>query len=125
MVISAIVTPREDLINDRRLRTWPRKVTKTVTKDNSIVFANRAKRMEAVSGVKSPPECIARPYRGCTIASTKYIPENKVEYTERARMEIESQLLRFAKILLLAAQGATGAKSPTEVSIASFIEEAD
>jgi hypothetical protein len=41
MVNSAIVTPREVLTKDRRLRTWPRNATNTDTKDNSIVLAKK------------------------------------------------------------------------------------
>jgi hypothetical protein len=88
------VTPLEAFTMDLLLRTCPRNVTKTVTNDNSIVLANKAKRVDAVDGVKDPPECIVRPYRGCTIASMSQIPEKTVEYMESIRTEIESQLAR-------------------------------
>ena len=61
IVISAIVIPRELLARDLRLSTWPKNVTKTVTKESSIVFAKRAKTVEAVDGGKLPPERIFRP----------------------------------------------------------------
>lgn len=61
---SAIVTPREAFTRERRLNTWPRNVTKTVTNDSSMVLAKSAKRIEAVSGVRTPPECIDRPHLG-------------------------------------------------------------
>jgi hypothetical protein len=41
-----------------------------------------------------PFEVILCPYRGATSATTRYIPENIVEYMERKRIEIESQLER-------------------------------
>lgn len=56
MLISAIVTPLDDLTIDRLLKTCPRNVMKTVTKDNSIVLANSANIIEAVDGVSFPPE---------------------------------------------------------------------
>jgi hypothetical protein len=56
IVNSGMVTPREAFTIDLRLRTCPRKVTNTVTKDNSIVLANKANRVDAVDGVKDPPE---------------------------------------------------------------------
>ena len=56
IVNSGIVTPFEAFISDFLLRTCPKKVTNTVTKDNSIVLANKAKRVDAVDGVKDPPE---------------------------------------------------------------------
>jgi hypothetical protein len=80
---------------DLRLSIWPRNVTKTVTKESSIVLAKRAKTVEAVVGAKLPPERISRPYRGCTRASTSQIPEKMAEYIERQRMDIESQLVLF------------------------------
>lgn len=90
-----MVTPFEALINDLLLKTWPRKDTKTETKDSSIVLAKSAKMTEAVSGVNLPPrDWIIFPYLGCIIAMTRYIPENIVEYTDKMRMDIESQLLR-------------------------------
>ena len=52
--ISAIVIPLDDLTSARRLSTWPRKVTKTVTKDSSIVFAMAADTKDAVAGGKLP-----------------------------------------------------------------------
>ena len=94
IVNSAIVTPLEDLINDLRLRTCPRNATNTETKDSSIVFAKSANITEAVSGDRLPPDCILRPYRGCRKATISHIPEKTVEYTERMRIEIESQFFR-------------------------------
>jgi hypothetical protein len=94
MVNSGIVTPRDALTNDLLLRTCPKKVTNTVTNDNSIVLAHNAKSVEAVEGLKEPPECIVRPYRGCTIASISQIPEKVVEYIESIKIEIDSQLVR-------------------------------
>lgn len=95
MESSAIVTPLEVFINERLLNTWPRKVTKTVTNDNSILFANKANKIDAVSGVSFPPEYINRPYLGCAKATTSQIPEKMVEYIDMARIEIESQLFRL------------------------------
>jgi hypothetical protein len=88
------VTPLDLLTKDLLLRTCPKKVTNTVTKDNSIVLANKAKKVDAVAGVNDPPECMARPYRGCAMASISQIPEKMVEYMESMRIEIESQLRR-------------------------------
>lgn len=64
MDISAIVMPRDDLAKDLLLSTWPKNVIKTVTKDNSIVFANNANTVEAVEGASLPPVRMNRPYRG-------------------------------------------------------------
>ena len=101
---SAIVTPLLALINDLRLRTWPRNETKTVTKDNSIVFAKRANTMEAVAGVKEPREWITLPYRGCMRARRSHMPEKTEEYTESMIIEMESQLARFRWISCLVGQ---------------------
>jgi len=78
----------------RLVRTCPRKVTNTVTKDNSIVFANNANTVDAVAGDNFAPECIIRPYLGCAMARTSQIPEKIVEYMERMRIDIEIQLAR-------------------------------
>jgi hypothetical protein len=78
MVNSGMVTPREALTNDLLLRTCPKKVTKTVTKDNSMVLANNAKSVEAVEGLKDPRDEIMA-YRGCIMASISQIPEKMVE----------------------------------------------
>src|ERR1700712_5193083 len=92
IVNSARVTPRDALTRDLRLSTCPRKVTKTVTNDNSMVLANSAKTIEAVEGLKEPPECIILPYLGCTRAITSHRAVKTVEYIERIRIEMESQL---------------------------------
>jgi hypothetical protein len=55
MDISAMVMPLDFLANALRLRTWPRKATKTVVKDNSMLFANAAQSKEAVDGEKLLP----------------------------------------------------------------------
>jgi hypothetical protein len=94
MVSSGMVTPRDALTNDLLLRTCPKKVTNTVTKDNSMVLANNAKRVEAVEGLNDRPDCIVRPYRGCITASISQIPEKMVEYIESIKIEIDSQLVR-------------------------------
>jgi hypothetical protein len=101
---SAIVTPRDALTSDRRLKTCPRNVTNTVTNDNSMLLANSANRIEAVSGVSLPPECIARPYLGWTRAITSHIPEKTVEYMDIVKIEIESQLFRLECISCVAGQ---------------------
>lgn len=80
--ISAIVTPLEDLTNDRRLRTWPTNVTKTVTNDNSMVLAKSAKTIEAVAGLKVPPVRMTLPYLGLQMDSTSQRPDHIVEYIE-------------------------------------------
>jgi hypothetical protein len=36
--------------------------------------------MDAVAGVREPPDRMARPYIGCVIAIASYILENPVEY---------------------------------------------
>jgi len=64
---------------ERLVRTWPKKVTNTVTKLNSIVLANRANSVDAVDGVIFPPECIWRPYLGSIKARTTQMPEKMVE----------------------------------------------
>lgn len=94
MVSSGMVTPRDTFTNDLLLRTCPKKVTNTVTKDNSMVLANSAKSVEAVEGLNDPPDCILRPYRGCTTASISQIPEKTVEYIESIKFEIDNQLAR-------------------------------
>ncbi len=66
-----------------------------MTNDNSIVFANMAKTMEAVDCVKDPPECITLPYRGCIRASNNHMPEKTDEYTESIKIEMDTQLVRF------------------------------
>ena len=91
---SAMVTPLDDLMRERRLRTWPKNVTKTVTNDSSMVFANRANRIDAVSGVIFPPEYIDRPHLGWIKPTMSHIPEKTVEYIESIKMDIASQLLR-------------------------------
>jgi hypothetical protein len=50
IVISARDIPCAFRMKARRVRTWPRHETKTVTKDISIVFAKRAARVVAVDG---------------------------------------------------------------------------
>lgn len=52
--ISAIVIPFDRLAIALRLRTWPRNVTNTVTKDSSILFAIAAHNSEAVLGASFP-----------------------------------------------------------------------
>ncbi len=66
-----------------------------MTNDNSIVFANIANTVEAVDGVKEPPECIILPYRGCIRASSNHMPEKTDEYTESIKIEMDTQLARF------------------------------
>lgn len=61
IVISVMVTPLDAITRDLLLITCPKNVTKTVTKDNSIVLANNAKSVDAVDGEKDPPECMVRP----------------------------------------------------------------
>lgn len=69
-------------------------MTKTVTNDISMVLAKRANKIEAVDGDSDPPECIVLPYRGCAIASPSQSPDKSVEYIDKVRIEIESQLNR-------------------------------
>jgi hypothetical protein len=94
MLNSDIVTPRESLDNERLVKTCPRKLTNTVTKLNSIVFAKSANNVDAVAGVICPFEMILRPYRGCQNPNINHRPEKSVEYIERSRIDIESQLFR-------------------------------
>jgi hypothetical protein len=65
-----------------------------VTKDSSIVFARSVKMMDAVAGVREPPDRMVRPHLGCVIAIASHMPENTVEYTDRSNIEIESQFVR-------------------------------
>lgn len=58
-----------------------------------MVLAKSAKTVEAVEGVKEPPEWIILPYLGCTAARTSQIPEKMVEYIESIKTEMESQLV--------------------------------
>lgn len=66
IVISARVTPLAFLTKALRERTWPRKATKTVTKDISMVFAINVHNSVAVEGAIFHPslEDTPRPYRG-------------------------------------------------------------
>lgn len=59
-----------------------------------MVFARSVNRIEAVAGVKDPPDRIARPHRGWANAIRSHIPENPVEYTDKSRVEIESHFVR-------------------------------
>ena len=86
--ISAILIPLEFLINALLLSTWPRKATKTVTKDNSIDLAMTAQSKDASAGVSVPFKEIFLPYRGFRMASTSQVPENIVEYISKMNMEI-------------------------------------
>jgi hypothetical protein len=69
-----------------------------------MVLANSAKTIEAVEGLKEPPECIILPYLGCTRAITSHRAEKTVEYIERIRIEMESQLFREECISWVAGQ---------------------
>jgi len=77
--ISAIVMPFEYLAMDLLLKAWPKNPTKTVTNDNSIVFANKAVSRDAVEGLNAPPEYIDLPHRGCTEAVTSQSIDMDVE----------------------------------------------
>lgn len=50
--------------------------------------------MDAVAGVREPPDRMVRPHLGCVIAIASHMPENTVEYTDRSNIEIESQFVR-------------------------------
>ena len=93
IVNSATVIPSEFLTRDLRLKTWPRKLTNIVTKDNSIVFAKPANKIEAVDGVNEPLVLICSPYRGRRTAMKNQMPENMVEYMQRHKTDTEVQLL--------------------------------
>jgi len=90
--VSGIAQTRKYHSQERLVRTCPKKVTNTVTKLNSMVLANRAKRVDAVDGVILPPECMWRPYLGSIKARTNQMPEKMVEYIESITMDIDSQL---------------------------------
>lgn len=77
--ISAMVIPLGLWANAFLLRTCPRKVTKTVTNDNSIDFANAVQRSDAVAGVILPVVVTCRPQRGLIIATTSHMPDPTVE----------------------------------------------
>lgn len=79
IVISANVMPLDFRTNARRVRTWPMKVTNTVTKEISIVFANIAHTKDAVDGRMPPLEEICGPHRGCTRATTNQRQLSDVE----------------------------------------------
>ena len=61
MAISAIVMPFEFVTMARWLRTWPRKLTKTVTNESSMVLANAAQSRDAVDGVRGPLSMMCLP----------------------------------------------------------------
>lgn len=94
IVISAMVTPLDLVRNALRLSTCPKNVTKTVTNDNSMLFANAAHRSEAVDGVSFPVVVICRPYRGLRIAIRSHSPEKTEEYIANTRIVTASQLRR-------------------------------
>jgi len=77
--ISEMVMPLERLINALRLRTCPRKVTKTVTNDSSILLAIAAATSDAVAGVIRELFVIPWPNRGLAMATPSQRPESKVE----------------------------------------------
>lgn len=54
MFMSAMVMPLELVLNALRVSTCPRKATKTVVKDNSMLFANAVKSSDAVDGGSLP-----------------------------------------------------------------------
>lgn len=62
--ISESVMPWDVRTNARRVRTCPRKATKTVTNVNSIDLARSATRRDAVAGCSAPDDDIVRPHRG-------------------------------------------------------------
>lgn len=64
MVISAKFMPFDLFTKDLLVRTCPRKVMNTVTKDISIVFANSVHTTEAVAGLIPPFDEMALPHRG-------------------------------------------------------------
>lgn len=86
--ISAILIPLEFLINALLLSTWPRKATRMVTKDISIVLEMAAQSKDAPAGVSITFTVIFWLYRGFRMASTSQIPENIVEYTTKMNIEI-------------------------------------
>ena len=77
--ISPMVIPLEFLEMARRVRTCPRKATKTVVNDNSMLLANAAQSREAVDGGRLLSLEILRPYRGLMMANASQMPENTVE----------------------------------------------
>jgi hypothetical protein len=92
--ISARVTPRAfSCLNARRANAWPKKLTLTVTKDNSMSFAKSDVKKAAVDGVSRPPEFrTALPHCGARAAMTKYMAEKAVEKTTKIIMVTETQL---------------------------------
>ena len=78
----------------RRLSTWPRNATKTVTNDSSMVLAKRAQSSDAVEGAKPPTGLILRPYRGFAIAMISQTPERIVEYIANISIVTDNQLPR-------------------------------
>ncbi len=83
--------PFEFLMKARRLRTWPKKATKTVTKDSSIVLAKRAQSNDAVEGARPPIGLILCPYRGLTMAMISQTLERMVEYIASINIVTDSQ----------------------------------
>ena len=64
IVISASVMPLVFRRIDFLVSTCPRKATKTVTKDNSIVLATSAATSVAVAGIRFPVDAMRWPQRG-------------------------------------------------------------
>lgn len=84
-VSSASVTPWPCPLRALRLMTWPRKVTKTVMKEISMVFAIRALIMVALAGSMAPGREPTNCHMGFRQAMTSQATLAQVEYRERRR----------------------------------------
>ena len=77
--ISAMVIPFDFFTSALLLRTCPRKATKTVAYDNSILLAKAANSRDAVEYGSLPLVVIRWPYRGLMHARNNHMPEKTVE----------------------------------------------
>ena len=77
--ISAMVMPLDWLFTAFLLKTCPKKDTKIVTNDNSMLLARAAQRSDAVAGDILPVVVTCRPQRGRINATANQRPEPTVE----------------------------------------------
>lgn len=92
IIISAKVIPLDSRTKALRVSAWPMKDTNTVTNDISIVLEIRAVNREAVDGAIHPVLEINHPHLGCLMEMMSHAPLHRVEYTDSARMVIDSRL---------------------------------